>query len=265
MFSCHSSGNGDGPQRGAGLGIDADNRRVRQRDDLAHAVDRDRQSARRNRGRALPGPTLVAGGRVKRDDAPAVHVAADLHDHGAAFDQRRHRGAAKQLRRVDDAGVVLAPQQRSVSGAPCGQHAGDAERVDAIARDERRRVRTLGHADGVLILRKRRRILLLPEHLAGLQIDGGDEFLGIAPAVNEDAVAGDDRGRIAFPDLDSPGTASPPRATWRAAVAATAPSRLGPRHCVQSWADACRSARQRSRARGTRLDACAWSDPTTAD
>ena len=45
--------------------------------------------------------------RIEREHAAAVHVAADLHDQRAAVEHRRHRGAAKQLRRVDRRRIVL--------------------------------------------------------------------------------------------------------------------------------------------------------------
>ena len=73
-----------------------------------------------------------------------------------------------------------------------------------FADHEWRGVRTLRHLDRVLVLLESRLVLLFPNDFAVGEIDRGDDLLGIAPSVNEDAAAGNYRRRVALADLDAP-------------------------------------------------------------
>src|SRR5688572_2257476 len=93
-------------------------------------------------------------------------------------------------------------------GAVCDvlrrENSRDAEREQARAHDERRRVGALGHLRGVLVLLELGLVLLLPHDFPAGEIDRRDDFFGISAAVHERAAVGRDRRRIPFTDFYGP-------------------------------------------------------------
>jgi hypothetical protein len=87
--------------------------------------------------------------------------------------------------------------------------AGYAEREELAVVVERRRLRPLAMGGGTGHDLVRRGIARLPDHLAAVGIDCADQFVAIAPRQREDAVADQDRRRVAFADLDLPARCQP--------------------------------------------------------
>ena len=79
-----------------------------------------------------------------------------------------------------------------------------AEDEEATACEERRRIGSLAHLYRVAVFVERRLIGLAPADLAGGDVDGGDDFLRILPAVNEREAATDDGRGVALAHFDLP-------------------------------------------------------------
>src|SRR5262249_8392478 len=87
---------------------------------------------------------------------------------------------------------------------PCRENSRSAQREEATFGDERCRVRPFRHLLRIGIFGEGRGVLLLPYHLATVEIEGGYDLLRPASAVDENLFAGDDRRPIAFPALHTP-------------------------------------------------------------
>ena len=70
----------------------------------------------------------------------------------------------------------------------------------ASAGDERRGERPLRHHGRVLVLGEGRRVAGAPDGLAALELERGDHFVGLAPAVDEHAAVVHDGRRVPFAD-----------------------------------------------------------------
>src|SRR5262249_14591769 len=69
----------------------------------------------------------------------------------------------------------------------------------------------LCHAKGILVFLECRRVFLLPNYFAVRAVNGRDDFLRVAPAMNEHASARNNRRRIAFSDFHAPSRVKPRR------------------------------------------------------
>ena len=186
----------------AGLRIEADDALARDADEhtLPRLLDHDRRGIR---NRVVQGPpALLAGDLVERHDGGAV-LAADVHDHQIAFDQRRAGDPPDwDLGAVFLPAIVL-PEQLAGSGLEAVQVAHRAQGVGPAFVDGDRAARPGLVLDALVAAV----IGVGPHLLARAGVEALHAFLRVGPgdAVHDEhASLGDGRSAVAAADLGPP-------------------------------------------------------------
>jgi hypothetical protein len=140
-------------------------------------------------------------------DSTGVHVergqrlvVARVDDDQTLVAEGRHRGIVERMLRWR----LLLPRECPGSRIEGGQDAADAERVELVAVEQRRRLRACSMSGCGTARLIRRRILRLPELPPAVDVEGRKHLVVAAAAEAVDDVADDDGRRVALADICPP-------------------------------------------------------------